>query len=177
MISKAERAELKTIVKQQYKVLRSEIEQRQYELHEQVEEEIATRFSDDDEQWAAMQHRIYEACSEANRTINDLLREYGYEVRGHTEREWVPTPRMSKPSEKQNELRHQAAAKINTRVKSAKLRLDREEADLLRTLAVGAIESEEARSFLASIPTVADLVPAARLAEIEADLVQNDGDE
>lgn len=174
MISKQERTELKTIVKQQYKVLRSELEQRQYELHEELETEIAEKFSDDDQQWAVVQHKVHEACMEANRQINDALYEGGYEARGSTERMWVQTPQMRKPAEKRNELRHLAASRITTQVKAAQLRLQREEADLLRTLAVGAIESEEARQFLAAIPTVGELVPASRLAEIEAQLTDDE---
>lgn len=47
---------------------------------------------------------------------------------------------------------------------------------MLRTLAVGAIESEEARAFLAAIPSVSELVPAARLAELEASMTDDDKD-
>lgn len=42
----------------------------------------------------------------------------------------------------------------------------RQEADLLRSLAVDALESDEARSFLGRIPTVGELVPSVRLAEL-----------
>lgn len=45
-----------------------------------------------------------------------------------------------------------------------------EEADLLRSLAVGVVESDEARQFLTDIPTVAQLVPSTRLLEIEQGL-------
>ena len=68
------------------------------------------------------------------------------------------------------ELRRLANTRITAQVKGALLRLDRDEADLLRTLAVGAIESEEARIFLDRIPTVGELVSSARLAELEAGL-------
>jgi hypothetical protein len=66
-------------------------------------------------------------------------------------------------------------AAIEAQIEGALMRLDREEADLLRTLAIGAIESEEARNFLSAIPTVAELVPASRLAELEASLTIEDG--
>jgi hypothetical protein len=44
--------------------------------------------------------------------------------------------------------------------------VERQEADLLRTLAVEALESEEARAFLKMIPSVAELVPSTRLNEL-----------
>jgi hypothetical protein len=48
------------------------------------------------------------------------------------------------------------------------VQLDRKEADLLRRMAIEALESEEAVALIASIPIVSDLVPSVRLAEIEA---------
>jgi hypothetical protein len=53
-------------------------------------------------------------------------------------------------------------------VQQALLALDRQEADLLRNLALDALETDAARGFLDRIPTVADLVPSRRLREIEA---------
>lgn len=53
-------------------------------------------------------------------------------------------------------------------MRAALLRLSRQEADLLSELAIGVLESAEARAFLGAIPTVGELVPAARLAQLEA---------
>lgn len=170
MISKGERAELRSIVKQQFKVLRSELDQREMEMLADVEQEIVARYTDDDQAWSVVQHKVHEAVMEANRQINDALNEAGYQVKGSTERMWVRTPDMHQPQEDRHQLRRLATSRIHAQVRGAKLRLEREEADLLRALAVGAIESEEARNFLTSIPTVGELVPAARLAELEATL-------
>ncbi len=49
----------------------------------------------------------------------------------------------------------------------AQLTLDRQEADLLRSLALEGLETPAARAFLERIPTVGELVPSARLREIE----------
>ncbi len=122
-ITKGERTELRSVVKQQFKVLRAEVIQRQAELLTGVEDEIGEKYSEDDKVWADVQHRIQEAVLTANREVNNAL----YVL----------------------------------------LQLDRQEADLLRSLSVGALESEEAHRFLAAIPTVSELVPAARLAELE----------
>lgn len=168
MIPKGERTELKSIVRQQFKVLRSELEQREMEMLADIEQEIVARFSDDDQAWSVVQHKVHEAVMEANRQINDALYEAGYQAKGSTERMWIDTPRMAQPKEDQYQLRRLATSRITAQVRGAKLRLEREEADLLRTLAVGAIESEEAQAFLAAIPSVGELVPAARLAELEA---------
>jgi hypothetical protein len=165
-MTKSERAELKSVVKQQMKVLRAEVVQRKAELLAQVDDEIAASFEEEDRQWSALQHEVHEAVLEANRRINDALYRHGFETRGDTERMWVQAPSMRQPKEKQYELRQRAAHRIEARVKDAMLQLDRQEADLLRTLAVGALESEAAQEFLSSIPSVAELVPAARLEQL-----------
>ena len=113
---------------------------------------------------------------EANRRINDALYTKGYQVKGGSERIWISAPRLEQPTKDKHQLRRVADSKIAAQVKAALLKLDRDEADMLRTLAVGAIESEEARAFLAAIPTVGELVPAARLAEIEASIRGEDDD-
>lgn len=169
-ITKAERAELRSVVKQQFKVLRSELEQREQEMYAEIEDQITDRFSEQDQQWDAMIHRWREIEREANRQVNDLLYEYGYQERGGSERQWVNAIEPNPPTRKRTDLRVQAQSKVKAQAKGARLRLDREEADLLRTLSVGALESDEARSFLESIPTVGELVPAARIAELESSL-------
>jgi len=63
-----------------------------------------------------------------------------------------------------------AISDLNFKVRTAVLRLDRTEADLLRELSLDALESDEAKAFLSSIPSVSELVPGVRLAEIEASL-------
>lgn len=168
MISKGERTELRSIVRQQFKVLRSELEQRESEMAADIEVEIATRYQADDEAWTVVQHKIHEATLEANRQINDALHEAGFQKRSASERQWVETPIVRQPQGDRTELRRLASSRIHAQIRGAKLRLEREEADLLRTLAIGAIESEEARAFLEAIPSVGELVPAARLAALEA---------
>lgn len=174
MITKGERAELRSIVRQQFKVLRAEVEQRRAELQVEFEEQITEKYATSDHEWADLMHEVHEATMEANRRINDALYAKGYRVKGGSERMWVSTPQIQQPAYK-TQLRRRADAKIHAEVRAALLKLDRDEADLLRTLAIGAIESEEARAFLSAIPTVSELVPAARLAELEASM-KNDED-
>lgn len=166
MITKGERTELRSIVRQQFKVLRAEVMQRQAELLADVDQQIAGRFSNEDQAWGVASHKVQEIVLEANRMMNDVYRELLGEA--HVEQSYVRGILPRKPEQQRTDLRHQAASKIGADVKGAMLRLDREEADLLRTLAVGALESEEAHGFLTAIPTVASLVPVARIAELEA---------
>lgn len=174
-ITKGERTELKSVVRQQFKVLRSELEQREAELDAEVEAQIAEKYHDEDTEWNATLHRLQEVVSAANREFNDVLYEAGFQQKGSTEQVWVTAHSPQKQERPRNELRSLAKSQLRAKLKAARLRLDREEADLLRTLAVGALETEEAHAFLSGIPTVGELVPASRLAELEAGLVGPEG--
>ena len=185
MITKGERTELRSIVRQQFKVLRHEVEQRQAELVAELDGKIADKYADEDRQQQALMFRAHEICEAAGREITDLLKGSGV-VHGYADphirrageadppevsierpvRVSLETVSWSKAD--RHQLRRAAVARIEAEVKGALLNLERREADLLRTLAVGAIESAEARAFLEGIPSVAELVPAARLLELEA---------
>lgn len=177
-ITKTERTELRSIVRQQFKVLRSETEQRKAELIAEMEGRIADHYCEVDKQRQDLMWRCNEIVEEASRQITDLLR--GEEVdRGGIRRfEEITVNRpvrvqmehIAWSQEEKVQRRRALASAIEADIKGALMRLERQEADLLRTLAVGAIESEEARQFLTSIPSVAELVPASRLAELEASL-------
>jgi len=174
-ITKSERTELRSVVRQQFKVLRSEIRRRADELNAEVQTEITSRETEDDKKRADVEFLVNKAALEFNCKINDALRENGFEVRGDTERMWVAVPRLwgdkfAGGGTDRDRLKIQAAADIRAKVSAALVTVDRQEADLLRELAVGALESEEAHAFLAAIPTVGQLVPATRLAELEAAL-------
>lgn len=174
MITKGERTELRSIVRQQFKVLRNEIAQREAEMLAEIEDELTAKYAETDQGWSTVMHEVHEATMEANRRINDALYTAGYQVKGGSERMWVMTPTINQPTKDRQQLRHHATMKIRAQVKAALLRLDREEADLLRNLAVGALESDEAQAFLTAIPSVSELVPAARLQELEASLKADD---
>lgn len=168
MITKGERTELRSIVRQQFKVLRSEVTQRHAELLATLDDEIAEKFAKADDRWGFVLHEIGEAEREANRRINDALREYtGSMEFSKYERSWVRAQIPERSETQQRQLDRRAAAMaVDARVRGALSRLERQEADILRSLALGALESDEARAFLGQIPSVGELVPAARLAEL-----------
>jgi hypothetical protein len=171
VINKGERAELRALVKSQFKVLRSEVEQRQAEMQADLSTQLDERYAAWDKQWSDAMFLCQEKALECNRAVNDLLREMIEQPDGgRSEFMLVAFHPPHKPDRRRTELYRAGIARINADVKAAQLRLDRDEADLLRTLTIGALESEEARQFLAAIPTVGELVSRARLAELEAGL-------
>lgn len=183
MITKTERVELRSVVRGQLKVLRAEIEQRKAELLAEMENRIADRYRDVDEQQQALMWKAHEICEAASREITDLFVGQQAERGLHDDREisvQQPIRVRMEPIEWSKrdrvQLRRAMVAAIEAQIEGALLNLQRQEADLLRTLAVGAIESEEAKAFLTGIPSVAELVPSARLAELEAQFINEQGD-
>lgn len=108
----------------------------------------------------------------------DLVDEMLATAHGYT-CEWRPldVPYIRTIPEKREEMRRAAYSSLRSRVASATLRVHRQEADLLKSLATDALQSDAAQAFLAAIPTVAELVPAARLEELEAEFTPDTMDD
>jgi hypothetical protein len=171
-ITPGERRELRSVVRGQFKVLRSEVKRREQELISEVETELLQRYRQQDIDIQKAQEEAAEAQREHLRQLQRIGRELrmahpdltvevknGYGGLG-----------LQAADPKRAQLRRAAVASIPTTVADAALRLDRQEMDLLRSLSEGALESSDARAFLTVIPTVGELVPTARLREIEASL-------
>lgn len=172
MIGKGERVELRGLIKQQFKVLAAEVQHREAELIADIDAELSTRYATEDREWADAEFLILEAAREANRKANDVMR-------GLLGDQWltgadrvligVETYRLrnARSSSDKAADRAQAVRKVNVQVKRAQVALARQEVDLLTKLAAEGLESAEAREFLKSIPTAAELVPSVRLIELE----------
>jgi hypothetical protein len=186
-MSRTERNELKSVVKGQFKVLRREVEQRRGELLAEAYAEIERRTQEDEDLRAVVDFEVSEAVSECNRMINDILRAHNLMHEDGRERDFVDEPILwgrryggGGMNTKKVQLSQAAHLDLEAHVRNAMTKIDRQEADLLRDLAVGALESDEARAFLSTIPTVGELVPQVRMAEIEAalgDIEMDEGDD
>jgi cell division septum initiation protein DivIVA len=168
VITKGERAELRSLIRQRFRVLRADVSARQAELEAELEERITGRYAAGDKAWADAMWQIEEVAREANRAANDILRTLGMANVPPDGRDYtiVTAREINQPRAERATLRVEGTKKIHAKVASALLQLDRQEADLLTRLVVGALESEEARAFLGEIPTVSELVPAGRLLEL-----------
>lgn len=165
-----ERRELRTVVRQRMKVLRADVAQRRMELLADAEARLVERYRAQEKQIEDLNFRIAEITEKASREITDLIIANRGEVDGVSIRRPVRLrpPTLNSHIEDRSQLHRAMVAGIESQVKTALLDLDRREADLLQELALSTIETDAAREFLGSIPSVADLVPAARLREIEA---------
>lgn len=168
-ITPGERRELRAVVRQQVKVLRAEVKQRRDELIAQAEARLVEKYREEDDQADELSRRVNDLTVQANRQLRDLLLEFEHVLDGHWRHySGFSPPRIQRASGHRDQLRKAMIAGIEAQVQSANLALDRQEADLLRALAVEGLETDAAHKFLARIPTVAELVPEKRLHEIEA---------
>ncbi len=169
-MTQAERRELRSVVRSQFKVLRAEVEQRRKELGAQAAEQVRQRYAAADKQVDDLNWKIEHIVDQANKDIRDAVKAVQGDSGGGMW-QWsgpVRAPKVGHEREDRYALNSALGTGIDAQAKAALLTLERQESDLLRQLALGALESDEARAFLASIPSVGELVPASRLQEIEA---------
>lgn len=172
-MTKGERDELRRLLRQRFKVLRAEVEQRRLELAAEAAQRVQERYTGVDKLVDDVNGRIASIVDSAHREIRDLMSGIPDEQLtqlvwvGHTGNRMLP-PQVGPKREDRFTLKAALTTGIDAHVHTALVKLDRQEADLMERLVIGVIESKEAREFLRSIPTVAELVPATRLAELEA---------
>jgi len=165
-LTPGDRRELRSLVKKQFDVLRREIKHRKDELTGEIESELLRRYRERDERIAQARREIetakraYEdACKQIMRALRDLDPDLELSVNYHGQLN------VSDPNRAQ--LHRALIASIPQQIADASTKLDQQELALLRELTIGALDTEAAQRFLSRIPTVGELVPKARLAEIE----------
>ena len=168
-MTKAERTELKQAVRLQFKVLRHEVTVREKELLSAAEDEIDERFDENHDKEEALLIAVRSKLAEWDVEVRALIEQAGLSLKEATARRLVDlTVRLEFAEQKRNVLRMKTATNLHAKVAEAHTALDRQEADMLRKLTLDALESDEARSFFDAIPSVSQLVPSVRLAELEA---------
>lgn len=171
-MTKTERGELRSLIRQRFKVLRADVNARRAELEDQVAQEVARQYAAADKAWQDAMFLIDEAGREANRKANDILRALPeaaplYPDGQHRDHRIVGVAGVRRPDNGRAQLMQASMSRIEVNVRAVLLRLDREETELLTRLVEGALESDTAREFLRAIPTVSELVPADRLLALE----------
>lgn len=167
-ITPGERRELRSVVKQQFTVLRAEIKQREEELKTDIARQVVEHYSDSDYQLGQATSAVHRIMQDAFKEIGEVLEQYPAVDGGGRSGVQYYVPHMRLKDDHRLMVTNHAEQELKARVSAARLQLDRQEADLLRELSIGALGTEQARRFLASIPSVSELVPAARIAELES---------
>lgn len=168
-ITPGERRELRSVVKGQYKVLRAEVKRRTEEMKAEIEQDLLDRYREEDAAISAAREEIAVAYREYMRTAERIARELSM-AWPDVEAGFNFAGSFHARNKNRTQIHRAAMARIPTIVGNAALTLDRQEVGLLRELSEGALEGASAKSFLSQIPTVGELVPRARLKELESGL-------
>lgn len=166
-LTPGDRRELRSLVKKQFAVLRNDVKRREQELRGEVEGELLRRYRDQDERIKQAQQEIEEVSAEYQRAcqrVIDALRS----AEPNLQVGLAYGNRLAAKDDRRTQQHAALLAAIPVQVAAAQTKLDQAELDLLRDLTIGALDSDQAHQFLGRIPTVAALVPKARLAELDA---------
>lgn len=172
---KSERDELRRVVRGDFKSLREEITVRKAEMLADIEHRVAQRFEPHETALFEARTKMQEVIGRANQEIVVITAELQKHCDGYKiEVRPVWPPEIALKREQRTEMRRALIADLDARIVQAMARMNRQEVNLLKQLSVGALASDEAKEFLASIPSVAELVPVSRLAELEAQFVEEE---
>ena len=167
-MTRGERTELATLVKMRARVAKDDIGSRQAQLLADVEAQLAAHYSPRHEAWADVTEQAEKMVKSVDADIAARCRELGIpeRFRPSINVAWYGRGENADKN-RRAELRKVAETRLAASAKAAKVEIDRSTADLLTTLAAGALESSESRGFLESMPSIDALMPRLSLPELE----------
>jgi hypothetical protein len=166
-----DREDLAKLVRRAEKVAKADADRLAAERLADFEQQMAARYApEDDEVWRQLHADAQSAISEAEARIAESCRELGIpeQLRPGLGLYWHGRGENA-VRERRAELCLAAKSRIDALARAAKAEIERRSVDVQTRLVAGGLESEEAKAFLASMPTAEALMPAApALSEIEA---------
>jgi hypothetical protein len=166
-MSSAERAELGKLVRLRGRVAKTDIEARQAALAADAEAQLTVIYDARDEAWADIATRAKKLIADADTELAARCAELGIpeQFRPRLSAGWYG---RSTDKERRTELRRLARVRLEASAKAAKVEIDRSTANLLTTLAAGALTSTEAQTFLDSMPSITELMPRLDVPQLDA---------
>lgn len=163
-----DRDDLVRIAKMRAKIARSEIEGRKAELLAEVERQLAAKYEFDDHRWADVTRQAERAIAETNERIRQVFTDADIPI------EFAPGVTLgwysrgeTASKERRAELRRCAERELDAKGKVAKVAIDRAEAEVITDL-LAVTMADEAKGRLEAMPTVAELLVAPSVAELES---------
>lgn len=168
-LTKAERSELRSLVRRRAAVAKKEIDARKACLLADFEEALTEEFSAEDERWAEVVRSAQRAVDNANRELTEILDrlEIRKDLRPHLSTMWVKRPDIDA---RKHQLRRAAARRADAMCESAKLAIDNGSVQIESRLAATALQSAEAAGWLASLPQVDELIRSLDIRKVKAEL-------
>jgi hypothetical protein len=166
-MTKGERDELAKILKARARVAKSVVEQRAAELLADAEQQLAAKYKISDEAWREIAADAVQIVAEADAEIAKRCRMLGIpeQFRPSLNASWYGRGENADKG-RRAELRKVAQTRIAAMAKQARVTIETKALDGQTLLAADALESAEAKAFLASMPTVEALMPALDVASL-----------
>jgi len=168
-ISPADRRELVSVIRLRANVAKSDIEARRASLLADFEEQISAQYEVDDERWASITAKADQFIKDADEQIRVACTAAGIpeQFRPGIILRWYNRGENAM-KERRTELRRAAERRLEAQAKKAKVEVDRTEAQLRSDLASRSVTSDQARAFIAGLPSVDALMPRLDLKAIDA---------
>jgi hypothetical protein len=168
-LTKAERSELRSLIRRRALVAKKDIDARKASLLADFEEQLTEEFRPEDERWAEVTRSCHREVEEANRELGEVFDRLGIreDIRPQIGWQWLNRPDLEL---RKAMLRRAAAKRAEAMCEQAKLSIDREAVLIEGRLAATALQSAEAAEWLASLPQVDQLVSALDMASVRAEL-------
>jgi len=177
-MTKAERDELAKLLKARARVANRVVEQRAAELLAYVEEKLAAQYEIDDAAWKDVTATARKAAQAADAEIARRCRQRGIPKRFRPSigTYWLDRGENFAPR-RRAELRKVAETRIDALAKQARVAIETTALDGVTKLVAGALESAEARAFLAAMPSVEALMPALDVRQLGPLALRDGGSE
>jgi hypothetical protein len=168
-MTRRDREELAKLVRRREAVAKTAAKRRAAELVADVEQQLAAVYKSDDVRWRTISAAAQEAIATADRAIAARCRELGIpeQFRPGLCLSWHGRGENA-TAVRRAELRRVAVSRIAALEQRAREEIERCSLEVQTQLLKAGLETDEARAFLESMPTIDALMPPLPLAEIEA---------
>ncbi|CAG4900985.1 hypothetical protein [Paraburkholderia saeva] len=169
-----ERDTLREAVRLRARVAKADIDKRAAMLRAETEAQLSARYKADDDRWAKLVDHAARVGREADAELLRICKAEGIplENRPSFRSGFVDRGDYSLPA-RRAELRKLAASKIDLAVKDAKLSVERWQAQTQTELLAGLLGTDDAKAFLAALPSPEALLPGMTAKQIDGLLESN----
>ncbi len=175
-MTSAERNDLRSLIRQRARLMKTEVKQRRLELMADFERQLSAVFSyDQDETWKDAHALAEQAVKDAQVVIQERCREL------NIPKEFAPTISMMWFGRGQNavkdrraELRIAAKARLDALEATAKTEIERISVNGQTDLIADGLTSEAAQAFLEHMPSAETLMPVLELNQVQGLLEQGE---
>ena len=169
LMTPRERDELAGLVRKRERVAKSDAKQRAARLRADAEAQLGHIFGAEDAAWVDITRKADELIRAANNELAQRCRELGIpeQMRPSLHLGWSGRGGSYADRQRRAEIRAMVDRRIAELEATARLEIERTSLETQTALLAGGLETDEARRFLAAMPTAEQLMPALDMTALE----------